>query len=397
MALKRDRSATREARLAGRLGTIVLAAWLAFGLLTNPGFSEEAPAGCFEAAELGDGLIRGEASDYGFDQNALCAVLKEVRTGPENIHSLLVMRRDRLVAELYRQGQDRSIYSLWQSRIDFGPTNRHDMRSISKSVVSLLYGILLSRGQVPGLSTPVTSLYSEYLELDQPARRAIEIRHLLTMSSGLDWNEPSSVRRVPENDEISLFWTWSVYRCVFQHDIVAAPGERFTYSSGATAVIADIMARATHRSLRDIARTELFEPLGITDWEWVGDIYANAMASSGLRLRPRDLMKIGSMVLAGGRWQSRQIVPAEWIAQSTQPYIMTGPTSGYGFQWWSNQVTWKARRLGVTIAIGNGGQRLFLIPDLELAVVATAGAYDDRRIGPSLNQLLQRIVETVTR
>jgi len=157
------------------------------------------------------------------------------------------------------------------------------------------------------------------------------------------------------------------------------------------------MVRSTHRSLRDIARTELFEPLGITDWEWVGDIYGNAMASSGLRLRPRDLMKIGNMMLAGGRWQSRQIVPAEWIAQSTKPYVRTGSASGYGFQWWSSQVTWKAGELSVIIAIGNGGQRLFLIPALAMVVVATAGDYDNGEIGPSLNQLLQRIVETVIR
>lgn len=394
MILKRGRPSDERARRAAGLGLIVLAAWLVIGFVANPGFSEGAT--CFEAAELGDGLIRGEASGDGIDQNVLCTVLDEVRNGPENIHSVLVMRRGRLVAELYRRGLDRSIYSLWQSRIDFTPRDRHDMRSISKSVVGLLYGILLSRGKVPALSTPITSLYSEYPELDQPARRAIEVKHLLTMSSGLDWNEPSSVRRESRNDEIALFWTWSVYRCVFQRDIVAAPGERFTYSSGATAVIADIMVRATNRSLRDIARTELFEPLGITDWEWVGDIYGNAMPSFGLRLRPRDLMKIGSMMLAGGKWQSRQIVPAEWIAQSTQPYIMSGPARGYGFQWWSSQVTWKARQLSVTIAIGNGGQRLFLIPDLELAVVATAGAYDDRTIGASLNELLQRIVRTVT-
>jgi CubicO group peptidase (beta-lactamase class C family) len=342
---------------------------------------------------LDDGLRVAAPSAVGFDAGALSGVLQGVHGGSANTHSVLVFRQGKLVAELYRPGSDRTIYSLWSSHVNFERTDRHDMRSISKSIVSLLYGILLARREVPGIETPVTSLYPEYTGLDDPSRRSIRIRHLLNMTAGLEWTEPSPVRRASSTDESGLFFRRCAYSYVFSRDVVAAPGQRFLYSGGATAVVAEIMERATKRSLRDIARVELFGPLGIADWEWAGNIYGTPLAAAGLRLRPRDLMKIGAMMLARGRWLDRQVAPADWIAQSTAPNIATAPLGGYGFQWWSMPVISKERKFIVTAAIGNGGQRLFLLPDLDLAVVMTGGGYNDPAIGVPLNRTLQQIVD----
>lgn len=350
---------------------------------------------CSTPPALRDGLSTAAPAETGFDAAALCNALQGVHDGPANIHSVLVMRHGKLVAELYRSGSDRSIYSLWSSRVSFDRTDRHDMRSISKSVVSLLYGILLSRGEVPGIDTPVSSLYPELPEYDDVSRRAIRIRHLLTMTMGLEWNEPSPVNRASSTDEAGLFFRQCAYSYVFSRDIVALPGQQFTYSGGATAVLAEIMVRATKRPLRNIAREELFKPLGIADWEWIGNIYGTPAAAAGLRLKPRDLMKIGVMMLDQGRWHGRQIVPAAWIAQSTKPDIITEPVGGYGFQWWSTSSAWRGKKLMVTEAIGNGGQRLFLVPALDLAVVTTAGDYNDPAISTPLNQLLQQIVGAI--
>lgn len=355
------------------------------------------PNGDFTPAPVTDDLAIETSSALGIDAKALHSVLDEVQGGTANIHSVLVLRHGKLAAELYRTGFDRSLYSLWASRRQFAQADLHDMRSVSKSIVGLLYGILLDRGEVPGLDISVSSLYPEYPALNDAARGAICIRHLLTMTAGLEWTEPSPVRRAMWTDEIELVLRPCAYSYVFQRDMVAPPGTLFTYSGGLTAVLAEIMERSTKRSLRQIAEEHLFVPLGITDWEWVGDIYGKPLAPIGLRLRPRDLMKLGAMMLAGGQWQGRQIVPADWIARSTAPSIATAPVGGYGFQWWSITTRWKDRDLSVTTAIGNGGQRLFLVPDLDLAVVTTAGGYGDPAITvPTTNAVLHAVVRTVS-
>src|SRR5262249_2764739 len=166
-----------------------------------------------------------------------------------------------------------------------------------------------SRGEVPHLDTPVASLYPEYLELARPPKDAIRVRDLLTMSTGLAWDEPSPVHRAAVDDQLALVWTGSIYRRVFGRDVVAPPGTRFVYSGGATSVLADIMARATGRAVGEIAGAELFKPLGIVDWSWTNDLRGRALAHAGLRLKPRELMKIRLLVMNRGVWQGRQIVP----------------------------------------------------------------------------------------
>lgn len=354
--------------------------------------SETTQASCFLPAVLNDGLRTAASSDVGFDSRALCAVLEAARGAADNVHSILVLRRGKLVAELYRSGTDRTIYALWASRVNFNAADQHDMRSISKSIVGLLYGILLQRGEVPPIDTPVASLYPEYPELANSSRRSIQIQHLLTMSSGLEWNEPSPVRRLATTDETGLFIRRCAYYYVFSRDIVASPGERFTYSGGATTVLAEIMERATKRSLQELAAAELFMPLGITEWQWTRNLRDAPMAAAGLRLKPRDLMKIGAMVLANGVWHGRSIVPATWVSQSTKPSIAADPIGAYGYQWWLLSARWSGKNQTVAAAIGNGWQRLFLVPERDLAVVMTAGDYGHPAISEPLFRILEHIL-----
>jgi CubicO group peptidase (beta-lactamase class C family) len=97
-------------------------------------------------------------------------------------------------------------------------------------------------------------------------------------------------------------------------------------------------------------------------------------------MRPRDLAKIGRMVLAHGQWQGRQIVPSDWVTESLRPHIGTGDGLHYGYQWWTGTVDWEGKKLAWSAGFGNGGQRLFVVPDLDLTVVITAGAYNDSQI-----------------
>jgi|SRR6267378_3774547 len=197
------------------------------------------------------------------------------------------------------------------------------------------------------------------------------------------------------NDETRLFWGWQPYRYVLSRPRVAKPGTQFNYHGGGSAVLADIVARATGTPVRDFARTTLFEPMAIHEWEWVADPWRRPLAFAGLHMRPRDLAKIGRLVLARGEWQGRQVVPADWVAESLRPHIATGDGLGYGYQWWTGTVDREGKKLAWSAGFGNGGQRLFVVPELDLTVVITAGAYNDPQIRRTVTEIFRQIVATV--
>src|SRR5262249_27733765 len=384
--------ARRHVRLRPARGTsVLLLAGLSVAALISPTHAVTPP--CPMPARLRDGWEAIDMGEARLDAEALCKILHGVADGSDNLHSLLIARRGRIVAELYRKGQDRSPRDFFSHEVSFGPGDRHDMRSISKSVVGLLFGIVHEDGRLPDLSTPVVDLYPGYPALtSEPARRSITIEHLLTMSNGLEWHETAATYGSLSNDETRLFWDWSPVKFVLSRPVVAPSGQRFDYNGGNTTVIADLLERNTGSSLDRLARTRLFEPLGITDCEWMGDLWGRQMAYAGLRLKPRDLLRIGAMMLDHGRWQGRQIVPAEWVAESTRPHIATGrgAGTGYGYFWWTGDVDWQEKKLSWSAAVGNGGQRLFLVPALDLVVVMTAGAYNDTGIAAKEGGLLKQ-------
>jgi CubicO group peptidase (beta-lactamase class C family) len=286
------------------------------------------------------------------------------------------------------------VNSLFAHTRDFGPAVRHDTRSVGKSVIGLLVGVAQAQGKLQGLETPVLDLYPEYPELATPQRRAITLEHLLSMSSGLQWHEGGE----GVDDEHKLMWKWTPAYHFLSRNVAAAPGRTFNYNSGGALVLADILTRATGMPWREYARAALFEPLGITDVEWVGDFLGRPMAYTGLRLCPRDMAKLGRLVLNHGQWQGKQIVPAAWIDASLLPRLDTGfDHLQYGFFWWTGSVTWQGRNLHWAAAFGNGGQRIFVVPDLDLCVVVTAGAYGELPVARRVNQLLQDIVATIHR
>lgn len=310
-----------------------------------------------------------------------------------NVHSVLVMHRGQLIAERYLSGDDQTLYSLWRTHRTFGADDLHDMRSISKSVIGLLYGILLARGEVPGLEVPVSTLYAECPRLNHPPKNAIRVRDLLTMTAGLAWDEPSPVHRANGDDQLRMIWTGALYPYFFERDVVAPPGERFVYSGGATAVLADVMERSTGRTLAELVERELFAPMGIELWSWTRDLRGRSVAYAGLRLRPRDLLKLGTLVLGRGRWQGKQLVPQAWVDAATTAQVTASPAYGYGYQWWIRLHRLGDQDVQVIQAIGNGGQRLYVVPARALVVAMTAGDYGTPDILAAEDALFAEIAE----
>ena len=375
-------------RIVRRFVMLILAIALLWTIVLRPISPRTGPV----PVALNDGWHISTPSKEGFDDLALQNTIGALLDAPLNVHSVLVERHGHLVAEYYQGGKDRSVYAVFSTRQNFSPTDQHDVRSIGKSVNSLLYGIALQQGKVPIPSASVLDSYPELKDIATEEKKRIRVEDLLNMANGLQWHEGD----VGINDELRLFWKKDIARYVLSHDVEHAPNTAFNYNGGGTAILADLISRGTHEPLDVFARKNLFEPLAIKNWYWVSDIHGRAMAFNGLRMQPRDLLKIGRLVANKGRWQGRQLIPEAWIAASMNPKFTTEVRNyRYAYQWWIGEVNWHGRKLIWHGGFGNGGQRLYIVPELDLVIVTTAGAYDEMPTATRVNDLIQEIVRSV--
>lgn len=294
----------------------------------------------------------------------------------EGLHGMVLTQHGRTIAECYRRGRDNT-WGADLGVVDHGADTLHDLRSVTKSVVGLLYGIALDRGLVPPPETAILDALPGYADLADEARRRISIAHVLTMSMGTLWDE--TVPYTSEaNSEIAMERAPDRLRYALDRPIVEPPGRTWTYNGGATALIGAIIAAGAGRPIEDFAREALFEPLGIGRFEWVRSWDGVAVSASGLRLTARDLARIGNLLLAEGVWNGQRIVSAEWIAAATMTRFSATPDNGYGYFWWTGRSTLPAtgEPLSWYAGFGNGGQRLFVLPAAGIVLAVFFGNYD---------------------
>lgn len=330
--------------------------------------------------------------DVGLDQQSLCTLAQKLDAAKEdNVHAVLIARHGKLVFERYFTGSD-SHWGQPAKDIAFGPDVPHDLRSISKSVVSLLVGIAVGKGWVASIDQPVLALLPAYADLSSPQKQGITLRHLLTMSPGLAWSEqlPYSDLR---NSENGMDMAKDPCRYVLEQPVAHDPGTVWTYSGGTTGLLACVLRQATGKPLDEFARETLFEPLGITKVEWARYPQAGEpVAASGLRLLPADTLKLGQLVLDKGAWNGKQIVPAEWIEMATAPQINAPNAMFYGFQFWLGRSLVDHRSVEWIAGFGYGGQRLFIVPSLDLTMMVHAGRYGGPDEGGFAAAILNRYV-----
>lgn len=287
------------------------------------------------------------------------------------LHSVLVIHRGETIAESYFRGADERWGKALGTR-SHSPETLHDLRSVTKSVVGLLYGIALADGKVPPVDTPLLSLFPGYADLmAEEARRKITIGHALSMTMGTEWNEDLPYTD-PRNSEIAMELADDRYRYVLDRPMIFEPGEKWTYNGGATAIVAKLIADGVGVPIDTYAEEMLFAPLGIDRFEWIGGADGEPSAASGLRMRARDLARIGRLVLDRGKHGGREIVPAAWFDETLTPRA-TLDGIRYGYFWWladtGDPPIWAA-------GFGNGGQRLTVQPAADVIVVVFAGNYN---------------------
>jgi CubicO group peptidase (beta-lactamase class C family) len=315
-------------------------------------------------------------ADAGLDPATLCAVVPRFAEWRQaDVHGIVVVRHGRLAFEHYFRGAD-SQYGTSIADAAFDAATLHDVRSVTKSVTALCLGIALDHGWVKSIDAPVLGFFPDWTEFDTPEKERITLRHLLTMSAGLDWNETIPYTD-PMNSEIRMGRAPDPYRFVLDQQVVQRPGEVYNYSGGSATLISAVLKRTAGRTIEQFAADELFAPLGITDTKWYHFSNGDPRAASGLRLRPRDMAKLGQLVLNHGQWGGRQIVPAAFVDTATTPQINGQGLFFYGYQFWLGRSFVDGREIDWAAAVGLGGQRIIIVPALDLVAVVTAGLYND--------------------
>jgi CubicO group peptidase (beta-lactamase class C family) len=292
------------------------------------------------------------------------------------LHALVVSKGATLLFEHYGKGVDEDISRNTGGLITFGPEVLHDLRSVSKSVVGLAYGVALADGKVPPPEAKLYDQFPEYPDLAaQPGREKLTIGHVLNMTLGFEWDELTIPYGTKGNSENAMEDAPDRFRYILGLPIVREPGLKWTYCGAATAILGRLIAKGTGLKLPAYCRRVLFDPMGFGPSEWAVGTDGEPRAASGCRLIPRDLLKVGQLALAGGAWQGKQVVPADWVKRITTPTIaIEGPRS-YGYHWYIYDNMVDGRWQYWFDGIGWGGQKLYVFPGADLVVAMTCGNY----------------------
>jgi CubicO group peptidase (beta-lactamase class C family) len=316
-----------------------------------------------------------EPNTVGLNRAPLDTLVEQITAHPEvNIHSILVVKDGKLAFEKYFNGADQD-WGTDLGTVKFDLNTRHDLRSVSKSVTSALIGIAIDSGKLPGIEATVPELFPEYVDHIAPDKRALTLEHMLTMSAGLSWFEPIDYTN-PGNDEIRMINSPDPVAFVLGRSFATTPGDRFQYNGGLPTLLGYLLEQAYGKPGDAIAQEILLTPLGIDDFDFRANRNGLLAYASGMRLTPRDMAKIGLLYLNGGKWADKQLLPKKWVVDSLTPHIESTWTAGYGYQWWINRFDGPDTSMWVPSAVGNGGQRIFILEPLNMVVVITAGNYN---------------------
>jgi CubicO group peptidase (beta-lactamase class C family) len=317
-------------------------------------------------AKAGDDWEISSLKEEGIDRENIKDLMLDILNGNiRDIHSVLIVKNGKLVLEDYFYGHARN--------------KTHSMMSVSKSITSILIGIGKDQKKIGGVDKKIYEFFPYYKNIrwDDP-KDEIRLRHVLTMAAGLDWNDWDYPDTDPRSTSQAMIRSDDWIKFVLERKALDPPGKNFVYNNGLTMLLGAILKNTTGLYADQFAEKYLFDPLGISDFSWQKLPDGNIITAWGLKLRPRDMAKIGYMMLKNGKWKGKQIVSSTWVEESTKAHvkkdILLG--SGYGYQWWRGRTLINNKRIETFYAAGKGGQYIFVCPALDLVTVFTSKPYD---------------------
>jgi CubicO group peptidase (beta-lactamase class C family) len=302
-----------------------------------------------------------------------------IRAGDyKKITSIAVARDGRTIHEAYFD--------------DLGAEALRNTRSVTKTITGMLVGIAIEQGAIKGVDAPALAYFPERKALYPDKRKgAITIEDFLTMSSVLecdDWNDYSRGHEermyiIEDWLQFTLDLPVKGYAPWVKKPKDAPYGRAFSYCTAGVFTLGRVVERATKTKLEDYARAQLFAPLGIDKYEWQYSPLGEPQTGGGLGLRSRDLLRLGQLYLDGGMANGKQLVPAKWVAASTQPRAQIDDAHDYGYLWWLRKDSWAMS--------GSGGNRVVVFPKEKLVVVVTTTNFNAR----DAHQLSDKLVEVI--
>ncbi|MDB5052756.1 MAG: 6-aminohexanoate-dimer hydrolase [Bacilli bacterium] len=284
----------------------------------------------------------------------------------KNVHSFLIIRNGYIIAEGYNENNDQS--------------TKQDILSATKSVTSALVGIAINQHKIGDVEEPIANYFPELLKDPDARKKEITVSNLLTMTSGLEWN---NVNEAATNNMINS-QDWIQY--LLGLPLSADPRTQFVYSNGGPHLLSAILQKATNETEAAYAQKVLFQPIGIQDVTWDADPQGVSIGSFGLHITTRDIAKFGYLYLNEGEWDGDRVVPKDWITESTQRTIefqdrnIHPSEEAYGYLWWlhaSEDTNNKNSELStIYSANGSGGQSVIVMPKQNMVVVITANNND---------------------
>jgi len=349
--------------------------------------------------QTSDGWQTASLATVGMHAGPLRSLLDLIaHTDNHMIHSILIIRDQKLVFEEYWPGIDLEPVSLTPVERQFDRETLHYAASVSKSITSASVGIALDQGLIGSVGETLFSFFPEYDDLRNDANSQITLAHLLAFSSGYDWNEHVYGFDDPRDSHNQMFNTADPVGFLLGRPVIATAGSAFLYNSGDTNLLGEIVRRTSaSENLVAFADRYLFNPLGIDSFSWIRFPLADhvTFASGGSSLRPRDMAKLGALYLSGGLWNGAQIISTSWVDASTEmstPLIGDYRTLyGYGYNWWLGRSQYKERTVDYFRASGWGGQDIYAYHELDMIIVFTAGGYYET--GPlDVNDLIEHYI-----
>ncbi len=358
--------------------------------------------------QINDGLEVGSLEEVNIDSVLLKKAVRRIYRGNYNeVHSMLIFKDNKLVFEEYFPGHKYqwdapNHHGEW---VNWDRSVPHIIMSATKSITSTCIGIAINNGFIKSVHQSIFDYLPEHQHLNKNGKDKITIEHLLTMTSGLEWNEWEILLSSLDNDLISLsFNCEDPISCILDHPLVNEPGTSFTYSGGSMILLGEIIKNATNMPIDEFSKEYLFEPLGIDPSDW-SERYDNGViyAGGGIMITPRDMVKFGVTLLNNGVFNGKQVIPQQWIKKCTTQYSnnaninIPGHDSGshgYSYSWWLKSYNKSEGNINMYHALGWGGQEIMILPELNTVVTFTGGNYTsdvkvfdilERYIIPSVN------------
>jgi CubicO group peptidase (beta-lactamase class C family) len=281
----------------------------------------------------------------------------EKKIKKDKITSCLVQHEDSLVLQYYKNNKMKD--------------KQHKVNSVTKSVLAILIGIAIDRGELEGVHQPIADFFPDLTD----GQKQLTLEHLLTMTPGFDWPEFTSWGGRPMPMINSRDWV----RFILERPMVEAPGESMHYNSGCSHLLSAILQKAAGKTLTEYADSYLFKPLGIKDYTWYSDAKGIVIGGFGLSFKADDMLKIGQLMLQEGTRNGRMIVSKDWVKESTLPRFHTYNKIGsYGYHWWIlTDENHQPAQPSAFFAMGYGGQYICVVPEYQLIVTFTSDLYND--------------------